>query len=122
MSRIDQAFARARAEQRRLLIAYVCAGDPSLEATERLVPALVLGDAALRHDLLWRQSADRITGAIGHGRPFWFLLALLPVLLFPWGWSWRVWAQMPAVLRGDRAAWFCALWAVAALVMFTLPK
>ncbi len=38
--RIAKAFARAKAERRRALIAYLCAGNPSLEATERLVPAI----------------------------------------------------------------------------------
>lgn len=45
MSRIAQAFARARAEDRKALITYVCAGDPSLEATFRVVPALARGGA-----------------------------------------------------------------------------
>ena len=40
MSRIAEAFARARAERRKALIAYVCAGDPDLETTRRLVPRL----------------------------------------------------------------------------------
>ena len=37
MSRIDATFARLRAEGHRALIPYFCAGDPSLEATARLV-------------------------------------------------------------------------------------
>ena len=40
MSRIARAFARAKAESRPALIAYVCGGDPSLEATARVVPRL----------------------------------------------------------------------------------
>jgi tryptophan synthase alpha chain len=38
--RIAKAFARAKEERRRALVAYLCAGDPSLAATERLVPAI----------------------------------------------------------------------------------
>ena len=41
MSRIAAAFERAAAERRAALIAYVCAGDPSLEDTVRIVPRLV---------------------------------------------------------------------------------
>lgn len=45
MSRIALAFERARAEERKSLVAYLCAGDPSLDATERLVPALAAAGA-----------------------------------------------------------------------------
>jgi tryptophan synthase alpha chain len=44
-SRIDAAFARARAEGRAALIVYVCAGDPSLDVTEALVPKLASAGA-----------------------------------------------------------------------------
>jgi tryptophan synthase alpha chain len=40
LSRIARAFERAAAERRAALIAYVCAGDPSLEDTVRIVPRL----------------------------------------------------------------------------------
>jgi len=39
MSRVADAFARARDEQRAALIIYLCAGDPSLELTPRLIEA-----------------------------------------------------------------------------------
>ena len=40
MNRLEECFAAARANGRKLLVTYVCAGDPDLAATERLVPAL----------------------------------------------------------------------------------
>lgn len=40
MSRLEDRFARRRATGQAALIPYIMAGDPSLEATERLVPAL----------------------------------------------------------------------------------
>lgn len=40
MSRMSQAFANARQERRKSLVAYLCAGDPSLSATGRLVHAI----------------------------------------------------------------------------------
>ena len=43
--RIEVAFARAKGEKRSALVAYLCAGDPSLAATERLVPAIVSAGA-----------------------------------------------------------------------------
>jgi tryptophan synthase alpha chain len=37
MSRIEQAFLKAKAENRGTLITYICAGDPDLETTKKLV-------------------------------------------------------------------------------------
>jgi tryptophan synthase alpha chain len=46
-SRISQLFARCRAENQPALIAYITAGDPSLERTVSLVEAMELGGADL---------------------------------------------------------------------------
>src|SRR5687768_4721245 len=43
--RIDTALHRAREDGRTAFIAYLCAGDPSLEATRRAVPQLVRAGA-----------------------------------------------------------------------------
>jgi len=40
-NRIDDLFARLRREKRKALVAYLVAGDPDLETTAKLVPALV---------------------------------------------------------------------------------
>jgi tryptophan synthase alpha chain len=45
--RIQDAFDRAKIEQRAALIVYVCAGDPTLADTERLVPQLAEAGADL---------------------------------------------------------------------------
>jgi 4-amino-4-deoxy-L-arabinose transferase-like glycosyltransferase len=85
-----------------------------------LVPALIMMEAATRLELLWSQSAHRVAGSLGHGRPVWFLLALLPVLLFPWGWSWRLWRALPGTAFADAGGRFCAIWAVSGLVLFSV--
>lgn len=85
-----------------------------------LVPALLGGDAAFRKELLVTQSVSRVSGELGHGRPIWFLIALLPVILFPWGWSWRLWQAVPAAVKGDGAGRLVAIWAVSALVLFSI--
>ncbi len=85
-----------------------------------LGPALLTGTAAFREELLWTQSAGRVAGGLAHDRPVWFLVALLPLLLFPWGWSWRLWRGVAAALPGDRALRLCALWAVSGLVLFSV--
>ena len=85
-----------------------------------VVPAVVGGTAAYREELLWTQSAARVAGGMAHDRPVWFLAALLPILLFPWVWSWRIWPALAEVVRGDRAARLCLIWAGAGLVLFSL--
>jgi tryptophan synthase alpha chain len=39
-NRIDQTFDKLRADKKVAMIAYIAAGDPTLEATEAIVPAL----------------------------------------------------------------------------------
>ena len=67
-----------------------------------LIPALWLGGADYRAEVLWRQSAGRMVNAFDHARPAWFFLALLPLLLWPWAWR-------PQALRGLASA---GLWSV----------
>lgn len=85
-----------------------------------LVPAVVGGTPAYREELLWTQSAARVAGGMAHDRPVWFLAALLPVLLFPWVWSFRIWPALAEASRGDGAARLCLIWALAGLVLFSL--
>jgi len=46
-NRIDELFARLKKEKRKALVAYLVAGDPDLETTARLVPALAEAGADL---------------------------------------------------------------------------
>ncbi|MFN6951966.1 MAG: ArnT family glycosyltransferase, partial [Albidovulum sp.] len=85
-----------------------------------LVPALFRGTPDFRQELLWTQSAARVAGGMAHDRPFWFLLVLMPVMLFPWGWSVAIWRAMAVRLRPDAPARMLAFWAVSALVLFSL--
>lgn len=84
-----------------------------------LVPTLVTADAAFREELLWTQSAARVAGGMAHDRPFWFLFALLPVLLFPFGLSMPFWRALPGGLRSDPALRFCGIWALSGLILFS---
>ena len=84
-----------------------------------LVPTLVTADAAFRHELLWSQSVERVSGGMAHDRPMWFLIVLLPVILFPWGYSARFWTALPALYSQDRAARLCLIWAISGLVLFS---
>ncbi|PPB81509.1 4-amino-4-deoxy-L-arabinose transferase-like glycosyltransferase [Albidovulum inexpectatum] len=84
-----------------------------------LVPALWTGSPEYREELLWRQTADRVAGGMAHDRPVWFFLATLPILLFPWGWSPRMWRAIGG-LRHDNASRLLMIWAAAALVIFSV--
>jgi tryptophan synthase alpha chain len=45
VNRLERHLARARSDGRRSLVVYLCAGDPDLATTERLVPALAAAGA-----------------------------------------------------------------------------
>lgn len=83
-----------------------------------LVPALVFGDAGYRNDILWRQSAGRMVESFAHNRPFWFFLALMPLFLWPWGWSRAVTGQWPRTFQS--AERFLLIWALGAFTAFSL--
>lgn len=84
-----------------------------------LVPTLLTADAAFRHELLWSQSVDRVSGGMAHDRPIWFLALLLPVILFPWVYCARFWRALPGLYSHDAAARLCLIWATSGLVLFS---
>ena len=86
-----------------------------------LGPALVLGGAEYRADVLWRQSAGRMVASFDHARPFWFFAALLPVFAWPWGWSRAALAALaPRRLIADQSTRLVLVWAAGAFVGFSL--
>lgn len=85
-----------------------------------LVPALITGTPEFRTELLWTQSAARVTGGMAHDRPFWFLIALLPVLLFPWGYSLGLWQSLRGVWAAGPATRLCVIWGGSTLILFSL--
>lgn len=88
-----------------------------------LAPAIWTGGDAYRDAILWHQSAGRLSRSFAHDRPWWFYLALLPVLGFPLLWS-------PSLWRAARTVrWFaepglrlCLIWAGCALLFFSLTS
>ena len=85
-----------------------------------LVPTLATATPEFRNELLWTQSAARVAGGMAHDRPMWFLAALLPVLLFPWGWSLALWRAMAGRWRADPAVRLCRIWVLSSLLLFSL--
>lgn len=85
-----------------------------------LVPTVISATPEFREELLWTQSAARVAGGMAHDRPFWFLIVLLPLLLFPWAWSVRVWPAIVGAVRDDGAGRLCLIWALSGLILFSL--
>lgn len=52
-----------------------------------LVPALILGGLEYRTEVLWRQSGLRMVASFAHRKPWWFYAALLPAMMWPFGWT-----------------------------------
>lgn len=85
-----------------------------------LVPAIAAGGPAYRDAILWTQSAGRMAQSFAHARPWWFFLAALPLLLFPW-------VLVPSIWRAARrAAWsepglrLAAVWGLSGLLFFSV--
>jgi 4-amino-4-deoxy-L-arabinose transferase-like glycosyltransferase len=73
------------------------------------VPAAIAGGEAYRQAILWDQVAGRVVESFDHGRPWWWYLAVVGPLLYPWSlWPtlWRSLARRyPAGLdAGERLA------------------
>ena len=86
-----------------------------------LAPAALLGGEDYRRAVLWTQSAGRMTESFAHARPWWFFLALVPLLVWPFGWSAGLWRRLAARgLRADPGLRLAAIWTGSALLLFSL--
>lgn len=63
-----------------------------------LLAALSSGDADYFGKLLMEQTVQRVSGNLGHPRPVWWYLPVLPMLLLPWLCWPRLWRQ---ILNGN---------------------
>ncbi len=85
-----------------------------------LVPAILAGGDAYRHELIWTQTAGRVANAFAHERPVWFFLALVPVYLFPWSLHFGLWRALRTVDLYTPQVRFLAIHIAAAFVAFSL--
>ena len=86
-----------------------------------LIPASLFGGPEYRDAVLWTQSAGRIADPFAHGRPLWWFLPLLPLLLWPWAWSGRLWRDVAGLgFRRDPGLRLALLWSLSALLLFSL--
>ncbi|MFD1797380.1 glycosyltransferase family 39 protein [Paracoccus aurantiacus] len=85
-----------------------------------LLPSIILGGEAYRTEVLWRQSAGRMVSSFAHQRPFWFFLALLPLMLWPFGWTLRGLSSLrPAILSASPQTRMLVVWFLGALIIFS---
>ncbi|MGE4314206.1 MAG: ArnT family glycosyltransferase [Pseudobdellovibrionaceae bacterium] len=65
-----------------------------------LIPLFMQADSGFLLNLIWKQSAGRVSGHMSgsHARPFYFYLMLLPVLFLPW-------LAFPSVFKGMKSVW-----------------
>lgn len=85
-----------------------------------LVPAILTGGPAYRDEILWTQSAGRISSSFAHARPWWWFTALLPLFLFPWFFVPAVWKAAFKARWRDAGLSLAAIWALSALFLFSL--
>lgn len=87
------------------------------------VPAALHGGVDYARAIFWGQTSSRMVDSFAHKAPWWWYLAYLPVILFPWLYWPRLWGALRGVWRKterDRAVIFCAVWFAAVLFAFSL--
>ncbi|PZX16982.1 4-amino-4-deoxy-L-arabinose transferase-like glycosyltransferase [Palleronia aestuarii] len=85
-----------------------------------VVPAGLAAGAGWLDAVLWRQSAGRMAESFAHARPWWFYIALLPILLFPWAYLPKLWHQARSVGWSEPGLRLALVWIVPAFVGFSL--
>ncbi|SOC18943.1 4-amino-4-deoxy-L-arabinose transferase-like glycosyltransferase [Rhodobacter sp. JA431] len=85
-----------------------------------VLPAAITGGAEYRRMILWEQTAGRTVQSFAHARPMWWLLATLPLALFPWIWSPSFWRGAAKLRLSDRALRLMVVQAGAGLFLFSL--
>lgn len=86
------------------------------------IPAGIRGGAVYQHEIFWGQTTDRMVDSFAHKRPFWWYLALMPAMLFPWlfwGGVLKGLAQLRFSLN-DQGVRFCLSWALPVFLAFSL--
>ena len=85
------------------------------------LPAAQAGGAAYSAQILWEQTAGRLSESFAHGRPWWFYGPVAMALLLPW----LLWPPLWAALRRwtamgvDSGIRFCLAWAIPTLVVMS---
>jgi 4-amino-4-deoxy-L-arabinose transferase-like glycosyltransferase len=86
------------------------------------LPAARAGGPAYAKAILFSQTEERLVSSIAHERPWWWYLALLPVLLYPYSFWPRLWRSAGRLRwqAADLGTRFCLAWTLPSLVAFSL--
>jgi 4-amino-4-deoxy-L-arabinose transferase-like glycosyltransferase len=85
------------------------------------LPAAQSGGPAYGDALLFSQTEERMVNSFSHGRPWWWYLALLPVLLYPyslWPPLWKAAGRL-RLRAADLGTRLCLAWTIPGLVAFS---
>lgn len=86
------------------------------------LPAARAGGPAYANAILFSQTEERLVHSVAHERPWWWYLALLPVLLYPYSLWPRLWRAAGGLRwkSADLGARFCLAWTLPSLLVFSL--
>src|SRR5215218_4056075 len=84
------------------------------------LPAAASGGSDYANAILVRQTEDRMVYSYAHNHPWWWYLALLPALLYPYSFWPPLWKEVFRRRAADPGLRFCLAWLVPGLVIFSL--
>ena len=82
------------------------------------IPAGIAGGEEYQHAIFWGQTANRMVNSFAHGRPIWWYLALLPLLLFPWSIHKAFYVSLKKTTM-DHGLKMLLVWMLPALLIFS---
>ncbi len=87
-----------------------------------VLPAARAGGPAYANAILFSQTEERLVHSIAHERPWWWYLALLPMLLYPYSLWPRLWRSAGRLRwqAADLGTRFCLAWTLPSLLVFSL--
>jgi 4-amino-4-deoxy-L-arabinose transferase-like glycosyltransferase len=86
------------------------------------LPAAARGGAVYADAILWGQTTSRLTGAVAHPRAWYWYLAALTLVLFPWLLWPPLWRALGGVRRGcrDPGVRLCLAWLLPVLAALSM--
>lgn len=104
------------------LLAAVMAGIAIVMAWA--IPAAIRGGPEYTEQIFWGQTAHRMVKSFAHRAPFWWYIALTPVMVFPWLFWAPTWAALRTLRlwcsKNDPGLRLCVAWVVPVFVTFSL--
>jgi 4-amino-4-deoxy-L-arabinose transferase-like glycosyltransferase len=84
------------------------------------IPAARSGGEEYGGQILWSQTAGRVTQSFAHEQPFWFYVALLPIVFIPWLYFRPAWAGLRNAGLGDPGIRFALVWIGGTIAVLSL--